>query len=109
MCLGIPMQVELCTELQATCLNGDERESVDMTLVGTQPPGTWIMVFLGAARDVIDEATAMKTRDALQAVSAIMSGDTNIERWFSDLNDREPQLPPHLQQLIKTPNSESKS
>ena len=49
-------------------------QRVDLRLVGDQPPGTWVLVFLGAAREVIDEQRAMQTRDALEALRAVQAG-----------------------------------
>jgi len=98
MCLGIPMKVQSCVAEEAICLNGDQQERVDMSLVGGQPSGTWVLVFMGAAREIITEQRAVQVRQALQAVEAVMQGqDGDLDHLFSDLLDREPQLPPHLQ------------
>lgn len=98
MCLGIPMQVEACTETEAYCRNGDEGLWVDMSLVGEQPVGSWVLVFLGAAREVLDEDRALQMRAALSAVEAVMSGrEADLDLLFADLVSREPQLPSHLQ------------
>lgn len=72
---------------------------VDTTLVGAVRTGDWLLVFLGAAREVLDEPTALAMRDAVEAVSRIMAGDHRIEHLFDDLIGREPQLPAHLQHL----------
>lgn len=92
------MQVIESSAGWATC-DGDDgrRERVDMRLVGEQPPGTWLLVFLGAARDVIDERRAMHTRDALAALRAVQRGEP-IEHLFSDLIGREPELPEFLRE-----------
>ena len=98
MCLGIPMQVTRSEEGRALCSNGSEQQWVDMSLVGEQAQGTWVLVFLDAAREVLDESRAMQMRDALSAVQAVMSGqEADLDELFADLVDREPQLPPHLQ------------
>ena len=98
MCLGIPMQVVRSEEHRAECRNGRESEWVDMSLVGEQAEGCWVLVFLGAAREILDEPRAMQMRDALSAVHAVMQGsETDLDRLFADLVDREPQLPEHLQ------------
>ncbi len=98
MCLGIPMQVLRCEEQSAICLSGDEQHQVDMALVGDQPEGTWVLVFLGSAREVLDANRAEQIMKALAAVEAVMQGeDANLDELFADLVDREPQLPPHLQ------------
>ena len=68
---------------------------IDMRLVGEQSPGTWVLVFIDAAREVIDELRAQQVRDALQALDAAMSGQP-FEHLFADLIGREPELPEFL-------------
>ena len=61
MCIGIPMQVLSADGLIAECCSADEAtatEQVDLSLVGPCAPGTWLLVFLGAAREILDEQTA---------------------------------------------------
>ncbi len=101
MCIGTPMIVVECGEHHAICDDEGTRHQVDIVLVGAQPAGTWLLVFLGAAREIMTEHDALKTRDALKAVSAIMQGDGQVEHLFADLIDSEPQLPPHLQSMTK--------
>jgi hydrogenase expression/formation protein HypC len=101
MCLGVPMQVAEVEAGRARCLNGDESEWVDMSLLGEQPVGSWVLVFLGAAREVLDATRAAQMRDALRAVEAVMAGqEADLDSLFADLAGREPQLPPHLQAQI---------
>lgn len=107
MCIGTPMQVIENGEHYATVDDGGTQHQVSTALVGPQAPGTWLLIFLGDAREVMDEENALKTREALQAVSAIMQGDEQIEHLFTDLINREPQLPAHLQALTKPANQES--
>jgi len=101
MCIATPMQIiELNGPGWALCADGvDEgrREPADMRLVGDQPPGSWLLVFLGAARDVIDETRAHQTRDALLALHAVAAG-APFEHLFADLIGREPQLPEFLRE-----------
>jgi hydrogenase expression/formation protein HypC len=101
MCIGIPMQVIEAHELHAICIDDNRQVTVDTTLVGRVANGDWLLVFLGAAREVLDPATALTMRDAVQAVSRIMGGNTSVDDLFSDLVDREPQLPPHLKPLAQ--------
>lgn len=97
MCLGVPMQVIRCEGEKALCIEGEQELWVDTSLVGQQAPETWLLVFLGAAREVIDPLKARQMKDALRAVAAVMSGQTaDIDSLFADLAEREPQLPPHL-------------
>lgn len=95
MCIGIPMRVVESNALWSWCDDGGERVKVDMQLVGLQPPGTWLLVFLGAARDVMEELQAKQVRDALAAMQAVLDGQP-VDRYFADLIEREPQLPEHL-------------
>ena len=73
---------------------------IDLSLVGEQPPGTWLLTFLGAAREVIDADRAAAINNALAALDAAMAGDhARIDALFADLVDREPSLPDHLKDL----------
>lgn len=96
MCLGIPMQVEQSMEHAAICLHNGKKHTIDTSLVGQQSAGTWLLVFLGDARQVLNEKEALEVSNALNAVSAVMAGDKNIDHLFADLVDREPVLPDHL-------------
>ena len=95
MCLGIPVQVLECGEHFARCAgrNGDVR--VDLSLVGQQLPGTWLLTFLEAAREVINGERADAINAALNALEAAHDGQTDFSAFFADL-DREPQLPEFL-------------
>ena len=98
MCIGEPMQVLAGGDMMARCVDRHGRtRSVDLLLVGAQPAGVWLLVFLDVAREVIDEARAASVRDALDAVGAVMRGEAaDLDAAFSDLVDREPQLPDFL-------------
>ncbi|WP_038246861.1 HypC/HybG/HupF family hydrogenase formation chaperone [Ghiorsea bivora] len=99
MCLGIPMQVvTVLSEHVAYCQGMGKQKNIDMSLVGEQPVGTWVMTFLDAAREVVDEDKALQVTNALEAVNLAMGSDaTGIDELFADIIDRGPQLPPHLQ------------
>lgn len=98
MCLGIPMKIVCCDGLSAECENGDQIERIDLSLLGEQPKGTWVLVFLGAAREVLTEQRAAEIQKALSAIQAIMQGKTtDVDQLFADLVEQPPQLPPHLQ------------
>lgn len=97
MCMGIPMQVIDSGPGHALCCDRDgSHHCVDTQLVGQQPPGTWLLIFLGAAREVLDEVAAQRIGDALEALGRVMQGDTGVDHLFADLADREPQLPEFL-------------
>jgi len=97
MCLGVPMQVVSQQGSRAVCTSGEEQVEVDMSLVGTQAEGSWVLVFLGSAREVLEPSRAEQIKKALSAVEAVMQGaEADLDELFADLVDREPQLPPHL-------------
>ncbi|MBS1140004.1 MAG: Hydrogenase expression/formation protein [Proteobacteria bacterium] len=95
MCLGIPAQVIECGEHFARCTGRNGETRVDLSLVGPQAPGTWLMTFLGAAREVIDAERAAAIDAALDALHAAQTGVDDFSAFFADL-DREPQLPDFL-------------
>lgn len=99
MCMGVPMQVLSMQGTHALCEAQGQVERVDMLLVGDQPVGTWILNFLGAAREVLDPTIALHMQDALQALSLTLyetQSASAIDSLFADLIDREPPLPEHL-------------
>lgn len=96
MCLGIPMQIESVDGLAAVCVAEGRREVIDLALVGVLPAGTWVLTFLGAAREVLDPETARLISDALKGLSAALAGG-DMGDAFADLEAREPALPPHLE------------
>lgn len=99
MCMGIPMQVIEMRGTHALCEADGKQELVDMILVGEQASGTWILNFLGGAREILSPENATQIRFALAAVNEVMNGDHQIDHLFADLVDREPQLPDHLRKL----------
>jgi len=95
------MQVMECEDFHAVCADGEIRVRVDTTLVGKPKIGSWLLVFLGVARELLDPDRALAMRDAVQAVGQIMSGNHQIEHLFDDLIDRQPPVPEHLKHLLK--------
>jgi len=93
MCLGIPMQVLSSDFGFARCRAEDGEHDVDIRLVGHVEPGTWVLVFLGAAREILDPATAKRTADALKALELVMQGETDIDHLFADLLDPDRERP----------------
>ncbi|MDQ7074179.1 MAG: HypC/HybG/HupF family hydrogenase formation chaperone [Gammaproteobacteria bacterium] len=96
MCIGLPMQVQELHEFYADCDDNGAPLSVDIRLIERPKIGDWLLVFLGSAREILTESNALKMRDAVAAISHIMSGESNVDHLFADLIDREPQLPDHL-------------
>lgn len=93
MCIAIPMQVVESGDCFALCMANGEQRRIDTMLVGEQPVGTWLLTFLDTAREVLSEEHAARINDALQALDMAMRGEMEIDHLFSDLIDREPQLP----------------
>lgn len=102
MCIGIPMEiieihgnVTRCRRADIDSNAAEVIEEVDASLVGPQPVGSWLLVFLGAAREVLDPQRAHDMVRALQGLAAATAGG-DFESFFADLIDREPELPAHL-------------
>jgi hydrogenase expression/formation protein HypC len=105
MCLGIPMQVLSVSGLSARCRSRTAEQDIDLSLVGDVAPGTWLMVFLGAAREILTEDAARQSADALEALEMAMRGETDFDHLFADLIDREPTLPEFLQPADAKPSN----
>ena len=93
------MQILECHGLLARCEGRGGERTIDLALVGEQPPGTWLLCFIDAAREVIDAANAARVNAALDGLEAAMSGVVDLDVHFADLVGRTPQLPPHLRGL----------
>ncbi|MEW8326401.1 MAG: HypC/HybG/HupF family hydrogenase formation chaperone [Candidatus Thiodiazotropha sp.] len=87
MCVGIPAQVIEAGDFVARCRTRNGEEQVNMMLTGSQPVGTWLLTFLGSAREVITEQDARQIDQALDGLSAIMSGEEEIDvdHYFPDI------------------------
>ena len=96
MCIGMPLQVVEAEGSFAWCEADDERERLDMMLVGEQPVGTWVLGFHGAARQVLSDTEAAQARNGRRALAAVLGGDACVDDFFADLVGREPELPAHL-------------
>ncbi len=102
MCIGIPMQVVSSMPGSAICEVDGERRQVDTMLVGEQPVGTWLMVFLDAAREVLTPEDAAKITDALSALNMAMSGSetgtvpspADFDHLFADIVRAADNPPP---------------
>jgi hydrogenase expression/formation protein HypC len=89
MCVGIPAQVIEAGDFVARCRTRNGEEQINMMLTGAQPVGTWLLTFLGSAREIISEQDAHTIDKALDGLSAIMTDDTEIdvEHYFPGLSD----------------------
>lgn len=79
MCIGVPVQIVEAGEIVALCRGRNGDEQVNMMLIGPQPVGTWVLNFLGSAREVITQQDAMNINKALDGLTAIMQGEENID------------------------------
>lgn len=95
MCIGIPMQVLSVNGVAATATDGRTETLIDLSLVGDVAPGTWILTFLGTAREILTEEDARLITEAVDSLRDIMAGGDGGEA-FADIEARGPQLPPHL-------------
>jgi hydrogenase expression/formation protein HypC len=90
------MQVIECQGFTALCQGRVGTRRLDLSLVGEQPAGVWLLSFLDAAREVIDANAAALINAALDGLEAALVGETDVDRHFADLIARIPELPPHL-------------
>tara|TARA_B100000959_G_scaffold255120_1_gene287265 strand:- start:662 stop:898 length:237 start_codon:yes stop_codon:yes gene_type:complete len=71
----------------ALCEGRNGEQEVNMMLTGPQEAGTWVLNFLGSAREVLAPEDAAKIDSALDALVAVANGDTDvdIDSFFPDL------------------------
>ena len=97
MCIGIPMKVIEIDEFQALCEGMGKTKHIDISLIGPQVIGTWVLTFLDSAREVLTDQHAAQITDALMALDTVMRGSSDeIDSLFSDLTEGKPELPDHL-------------
>lgn len=106
MCIGVPMRVVDASSGYAVCEGMGARREIDMRIVGDQPPGTFVLVFIDAAREVIAPEQAELVARALSALQLAVDGagasPADFDHLFPDLADREPELPAHLKTSLPT-------
>ncbi len=105
MCIGLPMRVISAQLGRALCQGMGQQREVDTLLVGDPPVGSWVLVFLDSAREVLSEERAAQISQALTALELAIKGETEVDHLFADLIDREPSLPVHLQPKPADPAS----
>ena len=96
MCIGIPMRVVASREDAIECEGRGRRERINFMLLGQQPVGAWVLAFQGSALRTMTAAEAAQTDRALDALEAAATGDGDLDHFFADLTNREPELPAHL-------------
>lgn len=76
MCIGMPMQVISATAGFAQCRDRyDRTQHVDTALVGPCAPGDWLLVFIDAARERLDDQRAAEIEATLMLLDLAMAGD----------------------------------
>ena len=74
----------------ALCEGPNGREHVNMMLIGPVPEGTWVLNYLGSARQVLSEEEATRLLQALHDMSAIMRGEeVDVERHFRSVDHEQ--------------------
>jgi hydrogenase expression/formation protein HypC len=97
MCIGLPMRVKELSNGIAICeAKGAPDREVNMLLVPEATIGDEILVHAGNALRKLDPGEGALIADALSAIELAAAGES-FEHLLGDLIDREPQLPPHLQ------------
>jgi hydrogenase expression/formation protein HypC len=99
MCIGTPVRIVEVTGIAGLAEDGGDLVRVDLSLTGPVAPGTWVLNFLGAAREVLDADEALRIRAALAGLRNVMRGDP-LGDAFADLEHTGPRLPPHLQAAL---------
>lgn len=75
MCLAIPMRVLESDGVTALCEGRGEQQRINLLMVGDCPPGSWVMAFLGFARQRLEEADAALMNEALDGLEAALRSD----------------------------------
>jgi len=96
MCIGLPMQVLSVEPGHALCQGMGETRRVDTWLIDGPHAGDWLLVFADSAREILEPERARQIAAALRAATLALAGETELDRWFPDLAEREPQLPDFL-------------
>ena len=95
MCIGYPMTVLECSEYWAKCERQGKVENVSIALLGAVPVGAKVLVHMGQALRELDAVEAQQIDNALEGLAAALEG-RDFQHLFADLENREPDLPPHL-------------
>ncbi len=86
--------------LGAWCEGRGERLSVDIRLIDAPAPATgcWSSTASPAKRSA--SSGPGTSASALDALDAALAGETDFDRHFADLVNREPELPEHLRKEL---------
>ncbi|NVK18399.1 MAG: HypC/HybG/HupF family hydrogenase formation chaperone [Methylocystaceae bacterium] len=88
MCIGTPVKVIENRGFMALCEGRNGQVEVNMMLIGPQEEGTWVLNFLGSAREVLTEEDAANIDNALDGLEAIMNGaeEIDVDAHFPDIS-----------------------
>lgn len=82
MCIGTPMRVLEAWSDAALASGRGRVERIDTRLVGDCGAGDWLLVFQGAAREILAPQRAVEIDAALDLLEASLAGD--VERAGAD-------------------------
>ncbi len=82
MCIGIPMRVLEAWGEGALASGRGQVQRIDTRLVGACRAGDWLLVFQGAAREILTPQRAAEIEAALDLLAAGLAGD--VERAGAD-------------------------
>lgn len=74
MCIGIPMQLRSVAGDRGLVEGPQGPAVVDLRLVGPCAPGQWLLIFQGAARELLDDVRAGEIRQTLQLLADGLNG-----------------------------------
>ncbi|MBB4382550.1 hydrogenase expression/formation protein HypC [Bradyrhizobium sp. SBR1B] len=81
--------------LTALCEYGNELRHVSVMLLTNVTLGAKVLVHIDSAVRLLDDKEASLISEALNGLDASLNGQ-DYDRFFTDLIDREPELPEHL-------------
>jgi hydrogenase expression/formation protein HypC len=87
MCIGIPVKIVKTGDFVAVCEGRNGVENVNTMLIGPQPVGTWVLNFLGSARQVLTKKEAENINKALDGLDKINQGvkKIDVDKYFPDI------------------------
>ncbi len=69
MCLAVPARIQSVIGHEAVVETTGITKTIDVSLTPTAKPGDWVIVHVGFALQIIDDAKAQKTLAAMAAVA----------------------------------------
>lgn len=69
MCLAVPARIQSVVGHEAVVETTGITQTIDVSLTPTAKPGDWVIVHVGFALQIIDDAKAQETLAAMAAVA----------------------------------------